>query len=484
MDSSEPSPSEATATPQQSQPKPASTTGRAPSSVLAPSVDAAGASASSSGSPKKRSCEGPCVYTDDEPASPVEKLSLEEQMVNLRAEMEDLRQEVARLRQGQQSAESAAQGSSPTSSPSSATAANSPPLLPIPSLPLGANHHRQRPGGAAAGASDFRPHPTSVPFLSYSAPASVYPPGNGAAFAPYAAAAAHNGQRNSSGLPPGMPTIMPPIPNYYVPPRMNHLASPYAVSTLPAYPAPPTSRAPLDAVDCPAPGVPPMTSPLERPSLSHPVSYERPVASALPFVPVHSAMPVPSVLPPAALASSVIAPAGPTPTVANLSPIATTGVPVPGNGLDANGRATATPQYYVLLGDHSQHAPAAPAPTGVLWSATNPMPTLGASMSGRNNKGSAAGFGHGSAFSATSPTIGGTILGLGSGSGGGGGGGNGGSSAGGGGNGSRTPTASGAGGGRLGLQGDVAGGRRPSLQHGVPDWQTLLEDSVSTGSLS
>ncbi|GAA5985293.1 hypothetical protein JCM10908_002608 [Rhodotorula pacifica] len=343
------------------------------------SADDGGASGGQNG-PKRRSCQGPCIYLDtDEPGAPTPVEDLQEQITRMGAELESLRNEFALIRQ----AEARTTPATTTEQPLPLAPGVAPPphanRLVIPGMTIGTNHlHRiQVP---------FRPRIDTNNLVSYASPVSVFPYDYDAA----ALLGDRNSDRaNAAAGPVGAPPPMYPLmPSYYVPPRGNHLSHPYAVHPMPApnvaYGQLPPNRkyeASLDALDPPGEVVDTTLSnrhsAATRPALSCPISNERRSASGStnalsPHMPSTSAMPLIGSLPPAVttpVATAISAP----PAVIRQDHASSR--PIPGYFAHSTAnidpttafaalyeqqrQLPATPQYRVLLGQ--QPSPAAVA---------------------------------------------------------------------------------------------------------------------------
>lgn len=404
-----------------------------------------------------------------------------EQLVRIRDEVASLRDEVAVLRATQ------ARTTAPPDPPSSPTpvarfalplaAGVAPPSrenrLPIPSMPIGANHSRPPPPVTPA-----RPRPDAGNLVSYGSPVTLYPTNHTAAA--LLANPDYAGTANGGPLPAPVAAPPPfyPVPgNYYVPPRGNHLPNPYAVQPIAtpnvAYGAPPPPNHPLgtsaDELDCPGDVVaaPPSswsTAPSTRPSLTYPISHERPAASAMP--PAPSSVPAfvhafPAVVAPAPAPAYDAAPLTVAPTATlvavpsatprwyppqGFEPYALQQVPTamsPAYRVVTGGRAPSTPSASRVegAGAAGPRATATSAP-GMLWS----VPRAGGY--GQPGDGGLGGNGHrdGHGMQHQHHLA---LEGLG-----------------------------GAPGNGLQLFSGAGSSRRPSLQQSVTDWQAMLEDSA------
>ncbi|GAA5860707.1 hypothetical protein JCM3774_006260 [Rhodotorula dairenensis] len=439
----------------------------------------------------------PCIYADTLAVcvqTPEPSESVNEQLVRIRAEVASLRAEVASLRQTQMR-NTTAPPVTPASPAPTATytlplaAGVAPPSLanrlPIPSMPIGANHFRRPPPPVTpvTPVTPTRPRTDAVNLVSYGSPVTLYPTNHTSAALlanpDYAAASGNGGPLPAPTAAP--PAVYPPPASYYIPPRGNHLPNPYAVQPTAApnvaYGAPPPppnpqSGTPADDLDCPgdvivaAPSSWYATPP--RPSVAYPLSHERPDpgASAMPPPPPPPAAPstAPSCVHSFPPATAVVAAVPPHAAPLTVAPTATlVAVPsatprwYPPQGFEAyepHHVPTAVPQYRVVT--RSPSAPAmgggdlAGATTtrltstsapGMLWS----VPRAGGH--GPQGSGGSGGNGleHGTGMQ-QQPYL--ALAGLGG------------------------PYGNG-----LTLFSGPGSSRRPSLQQSVTDWQAMLEDS-------
>ncbi|GAA5977484.1 hypothetical protein JCM10908_004993 [Rhodotorula pacifica] len=406
----------------------------------------------------------------------------------MRAELANLRDEFALFRQAQ-ARTTTASDPQPTTIPATTigqplplAAGVAPPSLanrlPIPSMPIGANHyHRAQAHGP------LRPRTDTNNLVSYASPVSVYPYNHGAA----ALLGNSNSNHTNSGVPPvagpvgAPPPMYPVMPSYYVPPRGNHLSNPYAVHPMPApnvaygqLPPNHNHEASLDALDPPGEVVAnpsPWYTTATRPALSYPISHERPSASgsasalalpapsatAMPYVgtfPSAAATPIATAftVPPAAILGGAplpppVAPSFPQPT-ASIAPTSALQL------YEQQRQVPVTPQYRVLLGQQptpsasAQH-PMVTSTPGMLWS----VPRIGAPSS---QGGNGVDLSHDNTGMLALSSLGGVREDLIPGSGDGNG---------------------------LMLFGGGAGGssRRSSVQNSLPvtDWQALIEDATA-----
>lgn len=406
-------------------------------------------------------------------------------MNQMRADIARLQDEVAVLRRRDSTSQQTERDQG-LAMPSPQVAGPSANRLPIPSLPIGANHYQQQPQvRAGAVQSPVRGRTTTAPYVAYTAPTTAWPANHSSAMA-LLPGANHNHHPAVAAVPPAFAstTGYQPLPSYYVPPRANHLGSPYAVGPGTPYvaiPAPQESLADLDPPGQPvivpaAPRVLPES--LTRPTMTYPISHERPTASAIRIVPTSSAMGlaaafplgIPSLSATSALPTSLLPPhldlAAAAPVLAPPAPTATLAPATGATGLQLSPAS----RYHVLLGSppaggSATISPTQPMLTGVLWGA----PRSGSAAAGTTflAHGPQQGLGpastgspHGSSgvqlYQHQAPHHSSLI-----------------------GHGNGLTLFSGAGGSGGGEVGDRNESRRPSLgQQSVTDWQALLEDST------
>ena len=320
----------------------------------------------------------------------------------MRAEVASLRAEVAQLRQAQPRTVAPPNPPTTTAVPPLPLAGGvAPPSLanrlPTPSMPIGANHFRQAP------VTPTRPRPNSEATATYPTPVSVHRNNHPAA------ALLENSDPPTSATGGGVPlavpvTVSPTTPSYYFSPRVVHPPNPYAVQPMPAgsagYAVPPSNNNHATSLDCPLQVVaaPPSSwyATPTRPSVTYPISHERPAASAMPVaqanpgasLPLMASFPTGAAAPAAAPdPPSFAVPMSIAPTVSSttLPPAALPWPPAHVSRLYEQQHlpTAAAPQYHVLTGGRSISAPSpttaavqgavvlhptsASAP-GVLWS--------------------------------------------------------------------------------------------------------------------
>lgn len=329
----------------------------------------------------------------------MQTISLEEQVARMRADVASLRAEVAQLRQAQ---------TRTVSPPAPPTIAAVPPLplapgvappslanrLPIPSMPIGSNHFGQAP------VTPTRPRPNAEAMAAYPTPSSVHRNNHPAAAAGLSGNSDCPTSPTGGGVPLAAPVAnSPTTPGYYFLQRGVHPPNPYATQPMPAtsagYGVQPSNNNHAIPLDCPLQAVaaPPSSwyATPTRPSLTYPISHERPAASVMP---VAQANPGPLLPLMASFSTGAAAPDPPSfavpmsipPTVssATLPPATLPWLPVHVSGLyeQQNLPTQAAPQYHVVTGGRSISAPSPTAtvegravlhPTsasapGVLWS--------------------------------------------------------------------------------------------------------------------
>ncbi|GAA5969509.1 hypothetical protein JCM8115_000412 [Rhodotorula mucilaginosa] len=310
----------------------------------------------------------------------------------MRADVASLRAEVAQLREAQTRTVAPPDPPATTAVPLLPLAAGvAPPSLanrlPIPSMPIGANHFRQAP------VTPTRPRPISDATATYPTPTSVHRNN-----LPAAALPGYSDPPTSAtggGVPVAVPVaVSSTSPGYYFSPSGVHAPpNPYTVQPVPAasaaYAVPPSNNnhtvppldCPLAPLDCP---LAPLDCPLQvvaappsswyatptRPFLTYPISHERPAASAMPAaqaspaasLPLMVTFPTGAAAPPAPDPPSFAVPMSIAPTVSSttLPPTALPWVPAHVSGLYEQQplRTPAAPQYHIVTGGRSVSAPA------------------------------------------------------------------------------------------------------------------------------